>query len=377
MSTPPTATEVPCVRPVSQVTTRALAWLWPGRLALGKLAIIDGDPGLGKSLVALDLCARLSTGRPLPDGSSGPEPSNTIVLNAEDGEEDTIRPRLQALGADLERVFVPNRARDEAGEPIGFPGHAFFLDDALTRTRARLVVIDPIVAFLEPGILDSSDQSVRRVLLPLVQLAAKHACVILLIRHLNKRGGSRSMYRGGGSIGFLGACRSGWLIARDPLEPPRCVLAQVKNNLAPTQPSLAYVVIPQPTGPPQLSWLGTIPWTADQLLAGGKSTLPRTERDRACDFLTLFLADQPRTSREIWAAARERDLSDRTIERAKMELSIRSVRVYAEHQRCSYWLLPGQELPATVPAEDDPPDLEQWLAPLREKYPPSTPLDDL
>src|SRR6202023_1198737 len=126
------------VRPVSQLLTRSVAWLWPGRLALGKLAIIDGDPGLGKSLVALDLCARLSTGRPLPDGSSGPEASNTIVLNAEDGEEDTIRPRLQALGADLERVFVPNRARDESGDLLCFPSHCDFLDDALTRTRARL-----------------------------------------------------------------------------------------------------------------------------------------------------------------------------------------------------------------------------------------------
>jgi hypothetical protein len=272
---------------------------------------------------------------------------------------------------------VPNCACHEGGEPISFPAHAAFLDEALARTRARLVVIDPIVAFLEPSILDSSDQSVRRALLPLAQLAAKHCCVILLIRHLNKRGGSRSLYRGSGSIGFLSACRSGWLIARDPLEPQRCVLAQVKNNLAPAQPSLAYVVTPHATDPPTLSWLGTTTWTADQLLASAKSTLPNAQRDRACDFLTLFLADSPRTSREVWAAARDRDLSERTIERAKKDLSIRSVRVYAQDKRTSYWLLPGQEMPDTVKAQDVPPDLEQWLAPLREQYPPSTPLDEL
>src|SRR5690242_6575569 len=100
MSAPTTTPHLPCVRPVSQLVTRPLTWLWPGRMALGKLAILDGDPGLGKSLVSLDLCARLSTGRPFPDGGCGPEVSGAIVLNGEDGEEDTIRPRLQALGAD-------------------------------------------------------------------------------------------------------------------------------------------------------------------------------------------------------------------------------------------------------------------------------------
>ena len=184
------------------------------------------------------------------------------------------------------------------------------------------------MAFLEPSIFDGSDQSVRRALLPLALLAEKHACAILLVRHLNKRGGGRSLYRGGGSIGFLGACRSGWLIARDPLQPQRCVLAQVKNNLAPAQPSLAYRVAPHEDGPPTLSWLGRPAWTADQLLAGRPSTGHAPQRDRAVDFLTAFLADGPRTSREVWAAAQEQGLSERTIERAKHELAVRSVRVY-------------------------------------------------
>ena len=94
------------IRSLCEWTPRPLSWFWPGRLALGKLAILDGDPGLGKSLVALDLCARLSTGRAFPDGRPCPGSGNALVLNGEDGVEDTIRPRLQALGADLERVFV-------------------------------------------------------------------------------------------------------------------------------------------------------------------------------------------------------------------------------------------------------------------------------
>src|SRR5437764_5391002 len=107
MSSPPGPTSR--VRPISQLNRRPLSWLWPGRLALGKLALLEGDPGQGKSLAAFDLCARLSTGRPMPDGSSGPDVANVIILNGEDGEEDTIRPRLERLGADPERVFIFDR----------------------------------------------------------------------------------------------------------------------------------------------------------------------------------------------------------------------------------------------------------------------------
>jgi hypothetical protein len=377
MAAPETSSILPCVCPVSRLGSRPLVWLWPNRLALGKLAILDGDPGVGKSLVTLDLCARLSAGRLFPEADSGPTASGAIVLNGEDSAEDTIRPRLQSLGADLERVFVLQRARSEADEPLYFPTHAKLLDEALTQTRAQLVVIDPIMAFLAPSVLESSDQSIRRALFPLARLAEKHACAILLVRHLNKRGGSRSIYRGGGSIGILGACRSGWLIARDALQPDRCVLAQVKNNLAPAQPSLAYRVTIDASGNPTLSWIGTTTWTADQLLAVSPNPAPATQRDRACDFLKGFLADGPRTSREVWIAARNQDLSERTIERVKHELSVRSVLVGTRTNRVSYWLLPGQTLHDTMPSEDAPCDLEPWLAPLREQFPRSTPLDEL
>jgi hypothetical protein len=362
---------------VSQLVTQPLDWLWFHRLALGKLAMLDGDPGLGKSLIALDLCARLSTGQPFPDGSPSPGPSSAIVLNAEDGEEDTIRPRLQALGADLDRVFVLPRTHAETGEALSFPAHLNVLDHALTQTRARLVVIDPLVAFLSPSVFESSNQSVRRALFPLAQLAQQHACVMELVRHLNKRGGSRSLYRGSGCMGLLGACRSGWLVARDPHDTGRCVLAQVKNNLAPAQSSLAYRVTPNGTGPPTLTWEGPTSWTADQLMAAASGAGPAPSLDRAREFLSRFLANGPRTSREVWEAASDQDLSDRTIERAKRDLAVRSVLVGAHGNRLSYWLLPGQTLPDTVPPEEVPPDLEPWLAPLRAQYPPSTPLDDL
>jgi RecA-family ATPase len=192
---------------VSDLCIQPVRWLWPGRLALGKLSLLEGDPGLGKSLITLDLCARLSRGLPLPDGSSGGEPCNCLVLNAEDGEADTVRSRLVALGADLDRVFVLSR-RGLTGQTIRLPSKLNVLADALKRTQARLTVIDPLVAFLDPGVASGNDQSVRRALTPLAALAAQHHTAIWMARHLNKQGGKQAIYRGGGSIGLIGACRS-------------------------------------------------------------------------------------------------------------------------------------------------------------------------
>src|SRR3954468_6184115 len=116
------------LRPISELTPRPFAWLWEGRLALGKLAMLDGDPGLGKSLLALDLCARLSTGRPFPDGSPGPGVANSVVLNGEDGAADILGPRLQALGADLARVFVLDHD-DDLSAPLRLPTETAALEE--------------------------------------------------------------------------------------------------------------------------------------------------------------------------------------------------------------------------------------------------------
>jgi RecA-family ATPase len=366
-----------CLQPVSELEARTLEWLWPGRLALGKLAILDGDPGMGKSLLALDLCARLSVGRPLPDGRPGPGAVPSIFLNGEDGAEDTIRSRLEALGADMQKVFVVHRTVHGIRDSLRFPEDTPLLEQAVEKTGARLVVIDPIMAFLQAMVAVASDANMRQALLPLIQLADKHRCAILLHRHLNKSGGVQSIYRGGGSIGINGACRSGWLVARDPHDPVRRVLAEVKNNLAAPQPSLAYTVQAGDQQPATITWLGASPWSANQLLAEAARAQQLPARDRAREFLTRALEAGPRTSRELWALAQQYRVSSRTLRRVKQEMNIRSVRISADGQRLSYWLLPGQELPASVPPEAIPPDLEEWLAPLRQKYRPSTPLDDL
>ena len=358
------------VLPVSQLTPSSMPWLWPYRMSLGKPAILDGDPGLGKSVLALDLCARLSTGRPWPDGSPSPGPANSLVLSAEDGLADTVRKRLKALGADMDRVFVLEP--DDTEGLLRLPSRFDFLKGALAQTDARLLVFDPFTSFLDPCVNVASETSVRRALDPLARVTEAHRCHPLLLRHLNKSGGRNPMYRGLHSIGLGAACRSTWLFARDSGDAARSVMAQVKNNLGPPQPSLAYALPTDPAAPLSVTWLGTTPLTSRDLLAGPGREPPELPRERALAFLAALLAGGPRTSREVWQAAREERLAKRTLLRAKQELDVRSPRVWLDGTLVCYWLLPGQQLPAGAP-----PDLEKWLGPLREQFPPSTPLDEM
>jgi hypothetical protein len=358
------------VTSANQVVASPVSWLWPQRLPLGKLVILDGDPDLGKSLLSLDLCARLSTGRPFPDGP-GPGPANALVLSAEDTAADTIVPRLHRLGADLGRVFVWQRQGDDEDWPWHFPAQAGRLDDALARTDARLAVIDPIMAFLDDSVLSASDQSVRRALGPLMHLADKHRCTLLL-RHLRKQGGPKALYRGLGSIAFVAACRFAMLVARDPLVPGQCVLAPVRNSLGGPQPSLAYRLTAADGNLPVVEWLGVSPVAADALVGGGARG-GEGQRERAAVFLEQFLAGGPRTAHDIWEAAQKAGLSARTVQRAKPGVGIRCRRVQVEGRFVSYWLLPGQQLPAELCGDDD---LSPWLDELERRFPPRTPLDE-
>jgi hypothetical protein len=370
-------TATPLVEPLSRLICRPLQWLWPGRLARGKLSMFDGDPELGKSLVTLDLCARITTGRPFPDGASLREPCNVLVLNAEDAPEDTVLPRLRALGADLDRVFhFHQRFFDESG-PFRLPTHAPLLDRALSESRAVFAALDPIMAFLDPSIQVATDMSVRRALAPLAEMMDRHGCHATLVRHLNKSGHFRALYRGGGSIGLLAACRSAFLFARDPQDAARVVLAQIKNNLGPHQPSLAYRIVAGEDAQPTVQWLGQNPLGADQLLtaAGLRPPLPGP-RDRARDFLFAVLEAGPQSTLAIWSAAQGKNLSRRTLQRVRVALKIRVKTIWVKDRLLTYWLLPGQKVPVPGgPPAADIPSLEPWLAPLREQYP-TTPLDE-
>jgi hypothetical protein len=367
--------ELTFLQPVSAVKPSAFEWLWPGRLALGYLFLLEGDPGLGKSLIALDLCARLSKGLPCPDGSPGLGPAKAIFLNREDGLENVTCKRLAAAGADPDRVFVPKRQDQD----FSLPSRLAPLEADLERMpEVRLVVLDPATAFFDGSVVLASDLSIRRALDPLQTLARRFRCAVLLLRHLNKLLGTHAAYRGLGSIGFVGACRSGWLVGADPEDAERGVFAQVKNNIAPRQPSLAYTIQTGPGGEPVVCWGGISPLNARQLLAGTrpKPSADTNPRERCCAFLEGFLQEGPRSIREVWAEAQKRGLASRTLNRAKDDLGIRSQVVWAGGVKHSYWLLPHQELPALPGTVSDTPELDAQLAALKAKYPPSCPLDE-
>jgi RecA-family ATPase len=357
------------IQPVSQVQPREIDWLWRWRLAFGKLAMLEGDPDLGKSFIALDLCARLSTNRPMPDGSAGPGVANSMYLFVEDGDGDTVRPRLAQLGADIDRVYVPDFRRCHA--PLFLPHDLPRLREFINHCQPQLVVLDPVLAFLDKTVQCFNEQSLRRLLTPLKALAEETHCVILLVRHLNKAVGLRALYRGAASIAFSAACRSEWLVARIAEGEGRCVLAQQKNNLAPRQPSLAYEVRKAADGKPILVWHGESDWSAERVLNSRRPRLA-ARRDEAAAFLREFLQDGPKTSRQIWAAAGKHGFKEITLRRAARKLELEFHAVWQDDDRLSYWLLPGQAPPPPDPATD----LEPWLAPMRERYPAASPLDE-
>jgi AAA domain len=355
---------------LDRITKQKVQWLWPGRLTLGHLAILDGDPGLGKSLVTLDLCARISTGRPFPDGQATGKPASVIVINAEDGARDIIPGRLIAAGADLSRVQVFDREPGEAF--LRLPGQVRRLEDAIARSGARYVVLDPIMSFLDSSVNIASDQSVRAALAPLADLAQRHGCAIQMVRHLNKGRSKNALYRGLYSIGFIASCRLSWLIARDPQRVNQFVIAQPKNNLDSPQSSLTYTIEADETGNARIAWRGSSTLDDGDLMAGTPDRL--RIRMRAQAFLLEFLKDGPRTTREIWEAAQPHRFSKATLDRARVSLKISTSRIHGfTPEQTNYWLLPSQPF---TPAISDSPELDEQLRKLNETWAPRSPLDE-
>jgi hypothetical protein len=208
------------------------------------------------------------------------------------------------------------------------------------------------MAFFDETICTGNDQSVRQALAPLAQLAEVSGCTILLVRHLNKNGQGKAVYRGGGSIGIVGACRSAWLIARHPDDEHQRVMAQVKNNLAPPQPSLAYEVVADGQGRPQVAWVGEAPLSADELLSPAAVAEEPSALAQAVALVREALAGGPRPAEEVVAALVQRGVSRRTLTRARREAGVVSTQDPTAPKRRAIWRLSA---PETTPATPSPP----------------------
>ena len=319
----PVALEGPHGILLSEVVPERVRWLWEGRIALGKLNLVDGDPGTGKSAATTDLAARVSVGKPWPDGASC-KAGGVVILSAEDGLADTIRPRFDAAGGDPSKAVAVSTVPDAEGNErqIAIPDDLAVIESAIERVGAVLVVIDPLMAFLPGDVNSHRDQDVRRALAPLARLAERTGTAVVVVRHLNKATGGNALYRGGGSIGIVGAARSGLLIAKHPEDDSRRVLASIKSNLAAPAPSLVFALSSTEEGAVRVDWKGESILDAAALLSAPTDPEERSVLQDAKDLLREALADGPVPASEIKQEARDADISERTLKTAKRELGV-------------------------------------------------------
>lgn len=315
---------------LSDVEEETIEWLWDGRIPKGKITVLDGDPGLGKSAFTTDLAARVTVGREYADGSEC-EPGGVVLLNAEDGLADTIKPRMVAAGGDPSKVLalaeIPDETDPAHDRVLSLPEDIHVLEEGIERVGAVLVIIDPLMAFLGVDTNAHKDQDVRRALARLKSLAERTGAAILLVRHLNKLQGGNPLYRGGGSIGIIGAARMGMVIAADPNDPEekRRVLAGSKENIAERAPSLSFRIGTSATnGAARVEWLGGSELGAKDLLKAPMEDEEKTALDEAMDFLREELSGGPVAAKNLKKDARENGISEKTLYRAKTNLKIKS-----------------------------------------------------
>jgi len=302
---------------LADVEPEQVRWLWPNRIPLGKLTIIGGDPGLGKSFLTLDLAARLSSGTGWPDRPGEPiEPGSVVLLSAEDDMADTIVPRLMAAGADRTRVNALRTVRDLGQDLLTIERTIGGIGDV------RLVVIDPISAYC--GRADgNSNTEVRALLAPLSDMAARRGLAVVAVTHLNKSGNGPALYRIMGSLGFTAAARCVHGVTRDRDDRDRRLFIPIKSNVGPDSGGLAFRLHDSGAG-----W--AIAWEADPVdLTSDEAMDPdnageRSRVEEAVAFLRAILADGPLTPQEVEARAEEAGIKWRTIERAKPRARVKS-----------------------------------------------------
>lgn len=316
---------------MSDVTPTKVEWLWPSRIPLGKLTMLSGEPDLGKSFITLDMAARVSRGAGWPDGHSGPV-GGVVLLSAEDDLSDTVRPRLDAMGANVRNIqaLTAVREKGKSGERVfdltkDLATLGAVLDCAGT-PRVSLVVIDPISAYLA-GTDSNNNTAVRGVLAPLVVLAEKYRVAIVMVNHNRKSEGS-AMQRSIGSIAFVAATRSTYTVVRDAEDPsgPRRLFLPLKNNLAQSDlGGLAFALEGGNGEMPRVQWeVDPVHITADEVAAASATgTMPRP-KEKATVWLMELLAKGPVTAVEGHRAAEQHDppFADRTVARARKELGV-------------------------------------------------------
>lgn len=323
---PPKKDSVKIIR-MSDVELTPVEWLWKPYLPFGKLSVLQGNPGEGKTYFAMHLAAACTNGKLLPN-MERMEPFNVIYQTAEDGLGDTVKPRLIEAGADLDRVLVI----DDSDVQLTLSDER--IEKAIIENNARLVIIDPIQAYLGADVDMNRANEVRPIFMRLGQVAQRTGCAILLIGHLNKAAGMQSLQRGLGSIDIAAAVRSVMFIGKLKHDPTMRILTHEKSSLAPPGVSLAFSLGDEGG----FRWFGEYDITADEMLSGiepQRETKTKQAKDLIC---TLLAGGKQVLSEDIDKAALERGIPGRTVRDAKRELGDALKSKIVEGRKKVFWM---------------------------------------
>lgn len=312
----------PEVTSLSDVEPTEVGWVWDNLIPRGKLTVMSGDPDMGKSTLTCEIAARVTRGESLPFSETPRDPESVLMLSAEDGVADTIRPRMDDAGADLERVGVFEGLRTTSGELVSWDAsrseHRDQFQQLLADSDPGLVVVDPLSAFL--GSADShKNSSVRGVLEPLARMAEAHDTALLFLRHLRKSGAANLIYMGLGSIGVTAAARSELFIGEDPTDTSQKVVLPLKTNLTDGAAPIGFRL-----GDDGVQFTGLSDLDPERALAGGNGKRP--EFNKAVRWLHEAMQEGPRPAEEMLRAAEAEGIAQRTLRRAKDALGVVSDR---------------------------------------------------
>ena len=303
----------------SEIPAKKVDWLWYPYIAYGKITLLEGDPGDGKSTFILQLAALLTTGKKLPDGTKGKRPINVIYQCTEDDPSDTIKPRLLKAGANCERVlYFPNEP-DLALDDNRLPA-------AITKLNAKLVIFDPIQSFIPKDADMLNAIKMRSVMATLAKTAEQCRCAIVLVGHLNKDVGGKNIYRGLGSIDIAAVARSILLIARDSQSSSKRIMMQIKNNLGPEGADISFEF----SDINGIVWHGCISAEGEQCQ---EDIVSPAEKAKLA--MRSLLAEKDVKSTDIMEHIKSLGISERTAKRAKSELGIETYK----RGRSWYWHL--------------------------------------
>jgi AAA domain len=321
--------------PLTEIQSRPIEWLWQDRLAAGTLAMLSGDPGSGKTWLALAIAAALTRGR-LPLSGEAQQPCTVLYASTENGGPEVVRPRFQKLEGDSSRLVLLRGVLDgAAAQPTALSlRDTPALEDALHRTQARLLIVDPLHSYFWSAHDRHRGNESGRALDGLARLAGKYSCCILLVRHLSKRSNGRAIHRGLGSIELSGAVRTELLTGCSPDAPAYPALVHVKSNLGRLAPSIGYQIDDAGV----FSWTGLSQLTPQELLADRPIGAGLPKRKLVAEWLRQNLQDGKRSQYNIEEAARRDGVCIATLRRAKFDLGVQSTK-----ERSSwYWSLPTQ-----------------------------------